>query len=129
MGTESGYQAGVCNIGGREVKLRLRFGQVALAVTVATTVLLFWMKVAPLWRLVLFLPAMSSASGYLQARSGFCSGFGAKGLSNFGAKGENVAVADEESRKKDRIRSRQINLQAALFGAAYAILAWALSLF
>jgi hypothetical protein len=77
----------------------------------------------PLARLIAILPAAGSASGYLQARSRFCAGFGARGVFNFGALGTATSVADAEARALDQKRSRQIGLQALTIGVAVGVAA------
>ncbi len=74
-------------------------------------------------RLVLFLPAAAAASGYLQAYLKFCAGFGSLGVYNFGSRGQTFAVPDDDARAKDRRRSRQIGLAAALIGLIVAVVA------
>lgn len=59
-----------------------------------------------------------SASGYIQARSAFCAGFGSRGVFNFGPVGQTQAIADPESRDLDAAASRRIGLQSAGIGIA-----------
>lgn len=113
------YVPGVCNIGPEEIARRRRGGWIALAFTAAVLVALVWADVSPWWRLVLFLPATAAASGFLQARFRFCSGFSRLGVFNFGSLGETHEVTDEESRAKDRRRGNQITMYAAVIGAAF----------
>jgi hypothetical protein len=56
------------NIGPKERAKRMRFGVVALVVTLGGAVAMMASGVSPLWRLVLFLPFMTAATGYFQAR-------------------------------------------------------------
>jgi hypothetical protein len=117
------YTSGVCNIGSAEIARRRRAGHLALIVTVAVAVLLVVVG-APHWtRLILFLPAAGSASGYLQAFLHFCAGFGSRGVFNFGPLGTVQEVADPAARARDRMRSLQISVVACLIGAAVAIVA------
>jgi hypothetical protein len=117
------YVPGVCNIGPEEIARRRNFGWAALAVTVAVFVVLVWAKVSPWWRLVLFLPAMGSASGFLQAQLHFCAGFSRLGVFNFGPLGEKNKVVDEDARIRDRRRGNQISLYAAVIGAIVSLVA------
>ncbi len=114
--TQIEYVAGVCNIGPEETALRRNFGWAALAVTVVLLGLLVWIGFNPWWRLVIFLPAMSSASGFLQAHFRFCSGFARRGIFNFGSLGQTQQVTDEASKSKDRRRGNWIAVYAALIG-------------
>lgn len=61
---------GVCftNIGPREQRRRLVFGVAAYAVGFALAALLLGSGVAPLWRVLLFLPFAAGGIGYFQAR-------------------------------------------------------------
>ena len=117
------YQAGVCNIGPEEIARRRRAGHIGLIITVAVFVGLVVAGLPPIVRLVLFLPAAAAASGYLQAWLKFCAGFGSLGVYNFGRRGQTFAVPDDEARAKDRRRSRQIGLAAALIGLIVAVVA------
>ena len=117
------YQAGVCNIGPEEIARRRRAGHIGALVTVGLLIGLIALGVPPIFRLVLFVPAMLSASGYLQARLKFCAGFGRLGVYNFGRVGPMSPVIDDASRSADRRRSNQIGLAAALIGAVVAVVA------
>ncbi len=72
------------------------------------------------WRLLVALPAMTSASGYIQARKHFCAGFGSRGVFNFGPLGLSQEVTDPEARALDAAASRRIGLQSAGIGLAVA---------
>jgi len=120
---QSEYVPGVCNIGSAEVARRRNAGWVGLALTVMVFVVLVWTGVNPWWRLLLFLPAMVSASGFLQAHHRFCAGFSRAGVFNFGALGETHEVSDQEARAQDRRRGNQISIYAAMIGAVAAIVA------
>jgi hypothetical protein len=120
---QSEYIPGVCNIGHAEITRRRNFGWVGLAITVMAFIVLVWTDVNPWWRLLLFVPAMASASGFLQAHFRFCAGFSRTGVFNFGAVGDTHEVTDEGARAKDRRRGSQISLYAAIIGAAFATLA------
>jgi hypothetical protein len=56
------------NIGPREQRRRLVFGVAAYAIGFALAALLIWTGVAPLWRVLLFLPFAAGGIGYFQAR-------------------------------------------------------------
>ncbi len=116
------YIPGVCNIGHAEIARRRNFGWITLVITAALIVVLIWFKVNHWWRLLVFFPAMMAASGFLQARAHFCSGFANKGIFNFGAPGTVQQVTDEESRQKDRRKGSRITLYAALTGLAVALI-------
>lgn len=74
------------------------------------------------WRLLLMLPATAAASGFLQARFRFCSGFSRVGVFNFGPLGQTHQVADEQDRAQDRRRGNQVTLYSAIIGTAFAVI-------
>lgn len=117
------YVPGVCNIGPEEIARRRNLGWSSLAVAIVLLVVLIWSGINPWWRLLVFFPAMLSASGFLQSYFHFCSGFARKGLFNFGPLGTQQKVTDEASKAKDEKRGKQIALYAFLIGLAAAILA------
>jgi hypothetical protein len=126
MGQTDSYVPGTCNIGPEEIRARRRFGHASLVAMLLAAALLFHVGAAPVWRLLLFFPAMAGASGYLQASMKFCVGFGFRAAYNFGAVGGGTPVQDAEARKKDRQKSKSMTLAAALIGAAVALAAWLL---
>ena len=99
------YRPGVCNIGPAEIARRRRAGHVGLLVTVAAYAVLVAIDAPPLARLILILPAATAASGYLQAWSKFCAGFGSRGIFNLGPVGDTQQVVDEVARARDRARA------------------------
>lgn len=58
----------VMNIGPKQRKKRMRFGQVLLAISLAGLVGLIVSGAPATWRLALFLPFLLAATGYFQAR-------------------------------------------------------------
>jgi len=108
--TDGAYEPGICNIGPMEIARRRMVGHVGLAATLAVLGTLMVIDAPPLSRLAAAVPAMISASGYLQARLRFCAGYGQRGLFNFGASDDVEAVADEAARAADRRKARQISL-------------------
>ncbi len=82
----------------------------------------------PVTRLVVALPAAVAASGYLQARLHFCTGFGSLGVYNFGPVGPRHEVDDPEARRLDRKRSAQIRAASIGIGVVAGVLAAAVPL-
>jgi hypothetical protein len=117
------YQPGVCNIGPAEIERRRRSGHVGLLVTVGLFALLVAVGAPPLARLILVLPAVVSAAGYLQARFRFCAGFGSRGVFNFGQVGQTEQVVDDDALRRDRARARQIGLASLAIGIAVGVVA------
>jgi hypothetical protein len=117
------YQPGVCNIGPAEIRRRRRTGHVGLIATLVLLAVLIAIDAPPLSRLLVGIPAMLSASGYLQAWLKFCAGFAQIGVYNFGDRGEMQKVVDPEAHRRDLARGRRIGLGAAAIGAAMALVA------
>jgi hypothetical protein len=117
------YQPGVCNIGPAEIRRRRRTGHVGLVATIVLLAVLIAIDAPPLSRLLVGIPAMLSASGYLQAWLKFCAGFAQIGVYNFGERGEMQKIVDPEAHRRDLARGRRIVLGAAVIGAAVALVA------
>ena len=125
LSSKSEYVSGVCNIGPAEIRARRNFGWAGLAATVVLWLIFILAHTPQVWRLFVFLPAMMSASGFLQAAFHFCAGFGARGVYNFTVEvGKVTEVTQEEFKKKDFQKSMQINLYSALIGAVVAAAAY-----
>jgi hypothetical protein len=109
----SQYIPGVCNINHAEIARRRMIGYIGTALFIVTSALLLIFGVTGLVRLVVFLPALMAASGFLQASHKFCSGYGGKGLQN-AEEGSYApqAVADASDAQKDKKRAATINLQS-----------------
>jgi hypothetical protein len=120
------YEPGVCNIGPAEIARRRRAGHIGLVASVALLAVLVAGD-APNWtRLVIAIPAVMAASGYIQARLRFCAGFGSRGVFNFGEVGPMERVAGEADRARDRARARQIGAASIAIGLAAGVIAAAL---
>jgi ferric-dicitrate binding protein FerR (iron transport regulator) len=122
-GAEVGYQPGVCNIGPAEIRRRRWTGHIGLVAALVLLAVLLVIDAPPLARLLVAIPAMLSASGYLQAWLKFCAGFAQIGVYNFGDRGEMQKVVDPEAHRRDLARGRRIGLGAAAIGAAVALAA------
>jgi hypothetical protein len=115
--TNAAYIPGVCNIGPAEIRRRRTSGYGAAVVTagvLAATVLTGAPK--PL-RLLAVLPAAGAASGFIQAATHFCAGFGMRGVFNFGGTGSTDTVEQAEFRAEDQARARTILAQSLAIGA------------
>ena len=119
------YIPGVCNIGPAEIAARKRSGFIGLIVTVALWIAFAYFDLASPWFLLLFLPAVASATGLIQGYSHFCAGFGMKGIFNFGSTvGNTDTVSQAEFRAKDKKKARQIFVYSVLAGLVVATLAY-----
>jgi hypothetical protein len=120
------YEPGVCNIGPAEIARRRRAGHIGLVASLALFALLVAVD-APNWtRLLIAIPAIGAASGYIQARLKFCAGFGSLGVFNFGEVGPTDRVTDDADRARDRARARQIGAATIAIGLAAGVIAVAL---
>jgi hypothetical protein len=115
------YEPGVCNIGPAEITRRRRSGHVGALASVGLLAGLVVIDAPPVARLLVGLPAMIAASGYLQARLRCCAGFGAAGIYNFGAVGETRKVTDGDARARDRAMARRIGFASFAIGALVGV--------
>ncbi len=127
METQNKYIPGVCNIGPAEIRKRKQAGWIGLIATIALWAIFIWFDIPSIWRITLFLPAMMSATGFLQAYMHFCAYFGFASLFNFGDVGKTDSVFQAELRAKDRRRAWQIVICSILIGLAVALFAYSLS--
>lgn len=124
MEIQNKYIPGVCNIGPEEIKKRKQSGWIGLIATAVLWTLFIWFDVPAAWRLTLFLPAMMSATGFLQAYMHFCAYFGFASLFNFGNVGKTDSVQQAEFRAQDRRRAWQIVIYSILIGLVASLLAY-----
>jgi hypothetical protein len=120
---EGAYRPGVCNIGPAEIRRRRWTGHVGLVAALVLLAVLIAIDAAPISRLIVGVPAMISASGYLQAWLKFCAGFAQIGVYNFGARGDTQKVVDPEAHRRDLAMGRKIGIAAGLIGAGVALVA------
>lgn len=124
MTQQAVYQPGVCNIGPAEIRRRRAGGWAGLAVTVIYLVLEFALGWAAPWRLLVFIPAMMAATGFLQAAFQFCVNFGTRGLFNFGELGTQESVHEAEYRKADQRKALLIAGLSAGIALVVAVVAF-----
>lgn len=124
--TQDKYIPGVCNIGEEEIKKRKQAGWMGLVATIALWALFIWFDVSQAWRLTIFLPAMISATGFLQAYMHFCAYFGFASIFNFGDVGKTDTIQQAEFRVKDRRKAWQIIIYSILIGIVVALAAYIL---
>ena len=122
MEMQNKYIPGVCNIGPAEINKRKQAGWIGLIATIALWAIFIWFDIPSIWRPTLFLPAMMSATGFLQAYMHFCAYFGFASLFNFGDVGKTESVSQAELRAKDKRKAWQIIIYAVLIGIAIAII-------
>ncbi|WP_375407645.1 hypothetical protein [uncultured Amnibacterium sp.] len=115
--TNATYIPGVCNIGPAEIQRRRNGGigaAVATGAVLAATVLTGAPK--PL-RLIAILPAAGAATGFIQAATHFCAGFGMRGVFNVGDTGGTDTVEQAEFRAEDQAKAKRIIAASLAIGA------------
>jgi hypothetical protein len=122
------YQPGVCNIGPAEIRQRRLTGWVGAAIAVVFLVLAFALGWPAPVRLLVFLPVVLAANGFLQAAFHFCVRFGTQGLFNFGDVGTQEAVHEAEYRRKDQRKAILIIVLSVAIAAAVALAAFLIPL-
>lgn len=110
-----------CNIGPAEVERRRRSAIAFSALAALVAVALLALHVPTPARLALFPFATAAAITWLQVVHRFCVAFGAFGIENFGALGEEEK-ADAAMRAVDRRRVAQLVLEGSAIGAATTLL-------
>ncbi len=119
------YIPGACNIGPAETARRRFFGFVGLFVTLFLYGLFAYFSVPRLFRLLVFFPAMMSATGFIQAQMRFCVYFGTHGYYNFGPEvGKTENVEEQKYRELDRKKSMELMVYSAFIGLLAALLAY-----
>ena len=110
-----------CNIGPAEIARRRRsaFAFTALAAVIAVGLLALDVPTAA--RLAFFPFAAGAAVTWLQVAHRFCVAFGAFGIENFGALGEEEKT-EAGMRATDRRRVAQLVLEGSAIGAAATLL-------
>ena len=88
--------------------------------TVAEIIILSMLRVNPLWRLTLFIPAASLGVGFLQWHNKFCVAFGLMGVFNFDEIGTTFSVGQQEYLKRDRAKAIRMILTGIGFGLIVA---------
>lgn len=124
MQSQDKYIPGTCNIGKEEIRKRKQSGRIGLIITIILYALLLYADAPRIWRLVIFVPAMLAAVGFLQAYMHFCAYFGSVGIFNFGKIGKTETVEQAEFRAMDRKKALQIIAYSAIIGAITAAVAY-----
>jgi hypothetical protein len=115
--TNATYIPGVCNIGPAEIRRRRTAGIGGAVVTVAVLAGTVLTGVPKPIRLLAILPAAGAASGFIQAATHFCAGFGMRGVFNFGDTGSTDTVEQQEFRAEDQAKAKRILGTSLAIGA------------
>ena len=117
------YIPGVCNIGPAEIRRRRDLGLTGGAIAAVTLAALLATRAPTPLRALVVLPAAAGATGLLQAKLHFCSGFALNGVFNMGAAGSTDSVDDAAYRRADRQKAISILAGSAGIGAGVGALA------
>jgi hypothetical protein len=112
MSEATNYIPGMCNINPKEIAQRRLVGYMGLAATAILIAIFIVFDVTWWIRLITFIPAFTSATGFLQAKNKFCVGFAGANM-HHADDGESVEITDSKSLLLDKIKARKINIQAA----------------
>lgn len=124
----SQYIPGVCNIGPEERRARRIVGWFGFGTTVVAWFLLAYLRLEPIWYLIVFFSASVSASGFIQDRMHFCANFGLRHVLNFSSEVGNVeSVIERELWSADRRKALQITAYSVAAGLLVTLTALLLS--
>jgi len=122
--SKSTYTPGMCNIGPAERRMRRMSGIAAAVVTIALVAVLSIINAPWGVKLLVFIPAAISASGFLQDAFHFCAAFGLRGIYNVvNSTGVTENIELESYRKQDRRKALQIIGLSGLIGVAITLIA------
>lgn len=121
------YEPGVCNIGPAERSKRRYVGYLGFLAGMLVVIAVPLARLQPLWLLASAAPFYAGFLGVLQARSGFCAGFGLAGVYDVTEAGEErIDVNDPDARKADRrkalaLQFEAVGLSVVAAGVVYAV--------
>lgn len=122
------YIAGSCNIGKGEVRRRQIVAVAGAIFSLITLAGLMQRDATPTGRLIMFLPFLVFATGFVQSRKRFCLAYGLAGTFNFGGLGQISKVADPISQKADRKTALIILAQSTALALGLTLVTLALPL-
>jgi hypothetical protein len=125
--SETKYIPGTCNIGASEINQRQRIGLIGLGLTFVSIIvylgLVYLMGLDIILGALVFLPAVMSVVGLVQARNKFCAAYGLAKQQNVTLSlGRTTKVEDISSQKKDRIKALKILLQSTIIAIGITVL-------
>jgi hypothetical protein len=125
--SETKYIAGTCNIGASEINQRRRIGLIGLGLTSVSIVvylgLVYLIGLDIILGVFVFLPAVISAVGLLQARNRFCAAYGLAKQQNVTLSlGTTTKIEDISSQKKDRNKALKLLFQSTIIAIGIALL-------
>lgn len=119
------YIPGVCNIGPAEIRRRRLVGYAGFGLTFAMIAVFYFYPIPDVLRLLVIIPALTGAMGFLQAWFHFCAKFGMSGVFNVSddtVKTESVDQA--EWRAKDRQKALNILTLSLIIAWVFALWAY-----
>ena len=122
------YVAGSCNIGAGEIRRRQIVAVAGAMFSLITLVGLIQRDATPSGRLIMFLPFLVFATGFVQSRKRFCLAYGLVGTFNFGNLGQISQVSDPISKKADRKTALIILAQSIALALGLTLTTFALPL-
>lgn len=96
------YLPGACNIGPAEIRYRMRYGYVALAIACVLVVALELAGGPRALRFLLVFPLGVAIAGFVQARMRFCLAYGWRGVFSINGRRQLQHVQDREALRADR---------------------------
>jgi len=125
--SETKYIAGTCNIGASEINQRRRIGLIGLGLTSVSIIvylgLIYLIGLDIILGALVFLPAVMSTVGLLQARNQFCAAYGLAKQQNVTLSlGLTTKIEDISSQKKDRNKAVKIILQSTIIAIGITLL-------
>jgi len=120
---ENKYIPGVCNIGREEIRQRKIVGIIGLIATIAALFLLIYFNASTGFKLFIFIPAVISSIGFLQAKAHFCIYYGWASIFNFDSLGKKNKVEKDEYKIADKKKSFRIVVYSLLIGLIIVIAA------
>ena len=127
MAMKNDYVPGGCNIGAAEIQRRLRAGRAGVAVFSVAFAGLLIGGAEPALHLLLFLPALVGAIGFVQARARFCVYFGFASLFSFSDLGQQARIVDDEARRRDWTMAWRPLARSSFIAAIAALAAFGLA--
>jgi hypothetical protein len=119
------YVPGVCNLSDEEARRRNVAGWTGAVLIIALELFFIYAHIAPLIRLVIFIPAAFGAMRFLQGIMHFCVNFGMRGVFNMSSNvGKTDTVAQAEYRAQDKKKAKRIIAYSVLVGIVIAALSY-----
>jgi len=96
------YKPGACNIGPAEIRRRYWIGYTGLVLMAALILCVEWFHLPRIARLGLFIPAVYTFSGFVQAVKRFCFVYGWKSVASLSGRRKFNKITNENFQRQDR---------------------------